>query len=235
MSRPRIHVGRDREAVLDQLADRLVDRLGAATERRGAARLALAGGGTPRPLYERLGSLPWRDRIDWARTELFWGDERCVPPDDPGSNYAMVREALLDRIPVPRGNIHRIRGELGPDAAAVEYAGVLGGVPLDLVLLGMGADGHTASIFPDTAVADAERERVLATRSPDPPRDRVSLGLGTLNAAREVAFLVLGGGKAARVAQVLRPSTAPLPAARVRPTRGALHWFLDALAARDLD
>ncbi len=203
---------------------------------RGRCRLALAGGSTPVPVYQHLAAPPLSTRLPWAEVEVFFGDERAVPPDDPSSNYAMAREALLDPLAIEADNVHRIRGELPPAEAARAYAQELGDAPLDIVLLGMGGDGHTASLFPGTPELDSG-ERVRVTRSPVPPTERVSLGLPVLKGARKVYFLVSGAGKAARLAEVkaqIDDGAPVLPAARVQPTNGLLIWLLDDEAAAKL-
>jgi len=259
-----IHVYPGTAALYAAAAERVAADLTAAVEgrqasQRGTASLALAGGSTPRPLYERLAGEPYRSAVPWERLQVFWGDERCVPPDHPASNYRMAREALLDHVPVAASRVHRLRGELPPPEAARLYAAqleaVLGRPPrLDLVLLGLGADGHTASLFPAAFAAAVEgggdgeasddphpgRWAAPAT-APAEPRQRVTLTLSTLDAARRVLFLVAGADKAAAVARSLasptaapRPGEAPTPAARVRPTDGDVLWLLDAAAAADL-
>jgi len=205
-----------------------------AVQERGRCRFGLAGGSTPEPLYEQLalGQLPW------AAIDCYWGDERVVEPDDPASNYAMVQRSLLDKVDVPPRNIHRIHGELAPDAAARAYTEVLGDQPLDVLLLGMGGDGHTASLFPETPALMNSDERVVATTSPVPPFYRISLGLRAINEARVVVLLVAGAGKAARLAEVHTQITSGvllLPAARVQPTRGRLIWLIDTAAATKLE
>ena len=201
--------------------------------------VALAGGSTPRPLYQALAAPPYARSVDWARWQVFWGDERCVPPGHQESNYRMAREALLDRVPVPAGQVHRVRGEADPQEAAAEYEAAVrrvlgGGRPaFDLVLLGMGDDGHTASLFPGTDALREERRLVVANWAPHLRAHRVTFTLPLINAARHVAFLVTDGSKAEAVKRVLEPSTgeAPMPAALVRPEAGALHWFLTEQAA----
>ena len=209
------------------LADRAIGE-------RGRFRVALAGGTTPRATYERLarGDLP----IDWTRVSVFFGDERMVSPVDPKSNYRMAREALLDRVPIPEAAVHRIPGELPPEAAVQRYADLLGDSPLDLVLLGMGDDGHVASLFPGGPEVESSA-RVLHSRAPVSPHERISIGFSVIASARAVALLVTGTTKAARVREVFdeRARGAPrLPAARVAPARGTLDWFLDAAAASEL-
>lgn len=216
--------------------ERIVRR---AIDNRGRALVALAGGSTPRGLYGRLGAEPWRSRIDWSCLEIFWGDERCVPPTDSASNYAMAKEALLARVPIPERAVHRIDGERAPKRAAALYEEELRRITnlelprLDLVLLGMGADGHTASLFPGTAALDEKERLVVATEAPAAPRDRVTLTLPMLNAARAVLFLVQGGDKAPALERVLAGGESPEPlppAARVRPRRGELLWLADRAA-----
>jgi 6-phosphogluconolactonase len=212
---------------------------------RGRFLLALSGGSTPRPLYELLASRPFATRIDWPRVHMFWGDERCVPPDQPESNYRMAREALLDHVPLPPANVHRIRGEDKPTEAAAAYAESLGAFfgsrdsspteSFDLVLLGMGADGHTASLFPGSAAAKESRRWVVATPGPEPGSWRVSLTPVLLNASENVTFLVTGADKAERLKDVLEGGQPDLlPAQLIRPTHGALHWMIDAAAAARL-
>jgi 6-phosphogluconolactonase len=212
-----------------------------AVAERGGFTLALAGGSTPRRLYALLAdpAAPFRARVPWGRTHVFFGDERPVPPDHPESNYRMAREALLAHVAV--GSVHRIRGE--DPRAAEEYERELGaffglgpgGAPprLDLVLLGLGPDGHTASLFPDGAPPDDEPRWVLAPFVPHLGTRRVTLTLRALNAARAILFLVAGAEKAAALARVLAGATdAPLlPAARVRPEGGSVTWVVDRAAS----
>jgi 6-phosphogluconolactonase len=167
---------------------------------RGRFCVALAGGSTPKGVYAALAQL---DGVPWANIQLFWGDERCVPPDHPDSNFGMARATLLDQIGIPHDNIHRIRGELGATAATLEYQSQLevmfDGVPVfDLIHLGLGSDGHTASLFPNQTTLENPAFVLEAFPNPDlsPQVARVSLGLTTINAARAVQFFVTGAGKA---------------------------------------
>ncbi len=214
-------------------AEALAARIASCVADRKRCRLALAGGSSPRPVYERLAAAAG---IDWGKVHVFWGDERSVPPDHEASNYGMAQRALLSKVAIPSGNVHRILGEKPPGEAARLYAREVGDEPMDVTLLGMGDDGHTASIFPDTPDLDTA-ERVVATRSPNPPPDRVSMTLRALSDSRSVLFLVGGASKANRVAEVfdqIASGRRELPAARVAP-RGELVWLMDAAAAARLD
>ena len=214
-------------------AAEVVFRLRRALAVKERARIAFAGGSTPRGLYRRLLVSPWLEAVDWSRVEAFWGDERCVPPSHPESNYLMVWETLLANLPGPLAKVNRIPVELGAEEAAARYADVLGEAPLDLIILGMGADGHTLSIFPHTP-EPASGAKVIATSAPVEPRSRVSITLETASMAGAALMLVTGAGKAKMVGQVLeqRRCGAPLlPAARVKPAEGAMVWMMDPAAA----
>jgi len=223
-------------AELAEAAARTVaDELAAALERSGSAALALSGGSTPRTLYRLLALPEHRASIAWDRVDVFFGDERCVPPIDVDSNYRMAHETLLGPLQLDSERVHRIRGELGAEQAAAEYEELLrarlGPAPrLDLVLLGMGGDGHTASLFPGAPALDERRRLAVAARAPVEPRERVTLTFPALNAARRVLFLVAGVDKAPAVARVAA-GDASAPAARVRPAEGSCTWMLDRAAA----
>jgi 6-phosphogluconolactonase len=189
-----------------------------------------------------LAGEPYRARIPWDQVHLFWGDERCVPPDDPGSNYHLAGETLISQVPIPPENVHRMRGELEPGAAARAYERELhdyfcGPRPrFDLVLLGLGEDGHTASLFPDSPLL-AEAERLVAPATAlyqDRPAQRLTLTLPAINSARQVLFLVGGSAKSQIVQSVVEGPAGQLPAQRIQPTAGQLTWLLDAAAASSL-
>jgi 6-phosphogluconolactonase len=213
--------------------------LAAATAKTGAFAVALSGGSTPRRLYEHLAEPPFRDRFPWSRTHWFWGDERFVPHDDPLSNYRMVREALLSRAPIPAVNIHAIPTDgLSPEAASFRYEETLksfyGADRLDparslfdVTLLGLGPDGHTASLFPGTAVL-AERERWAVAVVGAKSEPRITLTYPALESSRHVAFLVAGKDKHA-IFERFRRGDDQLPAARLHPA-GMLCCFSDAAA-----
>jgi 6-phosphogluconolactonase len=228
----------DAEALAQAAADRLVDT---AIRRPGDAfAVALSGGSTPRRLYELLAAAPRRERFPWARVHWFWGDERFVPPDHPKSNFRMVREAMLARAPVPEGNVHPVPTVgLTPDEAARAYQGELaafhgsteldGARPLfDVTLLGLGPDGHTASLFPGTAALEERRDWVVAVAGAQ-PEPRITLTYPALESSRHVTFLVAGEEKRA-IFERFRRGDAALPAERIRPV-GTLHVFVDAAAA----
>jgi len=208
--------------------------------------VALSGGSTPQKMYSLLAESPYLTEIDWSRTIFFWGDERCFPLDHPGSNYHMADQALFSRVPVPKQNICPIQGELGKDRAAEEYEDRLkaffegASLPrLDLVLLGLGEDGHTASLFPGSSAVLERRRWVVGVehQTPPPPLvDRVTFTPPALNAAVNVIFLVSGAAKAERVVQVLRGPRQPetLPAQAICPEPGRLLWLLDHPAAAGL-
>jgi 6-phosphogluconolactonase len=200
--------------------------------------VALTGGSSPHGLFSLLASDEHRGGIDWSAVHLFWGDERCVPPAHPRSNFGAANRLLLSRIPIPAANVHRIRGELPPADGARLYAEelerFLGAEPrFDLVHLGMGDDGHVCSLFPyDPLLRESRRTTGTALHRAE-AEWRVSLTFPVLDAARRVEFLVFGAGKAERVRQVLAGARDPLriPAQRVRPTDGELVWWLDEAAA----
>jgi 6-phosphogluconolactonase len=243
VSAPDVCIVEDGTAWAESAAKEVAARLNDAVARRAKATLVLAGGETPRSVYQRLAEPPFREQVDWPKVEIFWGDERCVSPHHPASNYAMVKEALLSRL-AATGPVHRIRGEAGPARAARDYAAEIrpatgADAPrFDLVLLGLGSDGHTASLFPDTPGLRDERRLVVATTSPSPPHERVSLTLRAINAARNVIFLVAGRQKAAVLADVLaggHRAGPPMPAALVRPREGRLLFIVDGAAAAELE
>jgi 6-phosphogluconolactonase len=210
---------------------------------RGQFSVALSGGSTPRPLYEHLAREELASRLPWSSVHVFWGDERCVPPDHPDSNYAMARETLLDHVPIPRSNVHRIRGEMDPAEAAAVYERTLrrffGPSPepeirtFDLALLGMGTDGHTASLFPGSELLE-EPSRWAAAHHADRGRGwRITLTPAAINASRHVTFVVSGAGKAAILQRVLAGPRKHglLPAQIIVPKSGQLLWLLDSAAA----
>ena len=226
------------ERLADAVARHVAECAREAIAASGRFTIALSGGSTPEAAYRRLATPDSRlPTPDWHQTHVLWGDERCVPPDDPRSNYRMAKEALLDRVRIPPPQIHRIRGEEDPEQAAEEYERTLRSLltkgPLDLVLLGLGDDGHTASLFPGQAAVHETGRWAMAVLAPDGKLWRVTLTPPVLNAARNVTFVVSGANKAARLQQVLQGPFAPdtLPAQAIRPAQGRLTWMLDQAAA----
>ena len=229
----------------DAAAERFVALAQAAVAQRGRFAVALSGGSTPRALYERLARAPLSDQVDWPRVQVFWSDERFVPPDDAESCFRMAREALLDHVPVAADQIFPVPTVGGtPERAAQAYAETIvaqlgGELPrFDLVLLGMGPDAHTASLFPGQPepIAPGDALVIAVHGSPKPPPTRISFSYRLINTAAQVLFLVAGADKAAPLREVLAgpADRARLPAQGVRPGAGKLTWLLDAAAASQL-
>jgi 6-phosphogluconolactonase len=209
------------------VAERLMEQA------RAGGSIVLTGGSTPQRAYEIAAEL----EPDWSRAELWWGDERCVPPDDEQSNYAMAKAALLDRLDVAPAAVHRMQGELGRDDGAAEYERELGGVgDFDLVLLGLGPDGHIASLFPNFPSLDVtDRDVIGSDAGHEPFIDRISLTLPRIGATRELLFLVTGADKADAVARALAGEPSPAtPGSVARATAGVTHAVLDRAAAATL-
>jgi 6-phosphogluconolactonase len=227
------------ERALAQHATEIITRAAAESmERSGRFTLALSGGRTPLQTYTRLASAP----IDWTRLHIFWGDERCVPPTHPESNFGGASAFLLTKVPIPSSQIYRMRGEdPDPERAAADYAKTLnaafgldtGRLPrFDLILLGMGADGHTASLFPGTAALKEVSRSVVAVSAEELRSHRLTLTLPALNAAAHVLFLVEGTEKAPTLKAVLQNGPSErYPASLVKPVDGRLTWVVDRAAA----
>lgn len=240
---PILHCYADGVALYRALAEAWVTRAQAAIAARGRFHVALSGGNTPRPLYELLAAAPYRDALDWPHIEIWFGDERCVPPDAPRSNFRMVRETLLQYVPVPAANVHRMRGESPPTEAARDYereveASFGPGVParLDLILLGIGEDGHTASLFPGTDALLERRRQVCAQYVAAQQEWRLTLTFPVLNAAAALWVLAQGADKAAILQRVFDGPSQPevLPIQSLAPDSSQLEWWLDAAASADL-
>lgn len=232
----------DEEALAREAARRLTALTRQAVNSRGRASVALSGGSTPGRLFALLAEEPYRSQIPWEKVHLFWVDERCVPPEAAGSNYRMAKELLISQVPIPPNHVHRMLGELEPEVAAQAYERELqdffcGPRPrFDLVLLGLGEDGHTASLFPDSPLL-AERERLVAPATASyqgRPAGRITLTLPAINSARQILFLVAGIAKAGIVESVLAGPDNRFPVQGVRPSAGSLSWLLDAAAASQL-
>lgn len=243
--RPALLVAPDRAEFPEVAARRFVAAAGESIEARGRAMVALAGGQTPRDLYHVLATPAWRDRVDWSRIQFFWGDERSVSPEHDESNYRMARDTLLRELSLHPGQVRRIPAEIDPpEEAAARYEVELshafdltpGGAAFprfDLILLGLGADGHTASLFPGSPLLK-ESERWTGVARPPGLTPRITLTLPVLNAARQVHFLVTGTAKAAAARQAflgLADPPAACPAGLVRPPDGSVTWIMDGAAA----
>ncbi|MDX1388549.1 MAG: 6-phosphogluconolactonase [Acidobacteriota bacterium] len=228
----------DPDAVASAAAERVVSAAHEAVRDRGRFVIVLSGGSTPRRLYGLLASAPLGETVPWRETTVLFGDERCVGPNDPESNYRMVRETLLDHVPVPGDQVHRMIGEIAPAKSAATYEAILRalypGAPrpvFDLVLLGMGSDGHTASLFPGTAALDETARWVVANHVPALESWRITLTYPALNAARRVVFLVTGRDKAGVFDTVFARREQRFPAARIAPTDGVGEVLADLAAA----
>ncbi len=238
---PEIRILKTAEDLFAAAAAEFAAQASQAVRAHGRFTVALSGGSTPKTLYTLLSTKPG---IPWDNIFFFWGDERHVPPDDPESNYRMVNEALLSKVPVPPQNIYRIRAEeKDADAAALQYEQALkdffhlsnGQFPrFDLILLGIGPDGHTASLFPGTAALAETRRLVVANRVPKFNTDRLTFTFPVLDAAACVMFLASGKDKAPILHEILENSAAGLPSQNVRPGDGKLVWFVDEAAASKL-
>jgi len=244
-TKPPIDVFPDREKLIQAAAEHVVRLASESITEKGRFTVALSGGSTPRPLYTLLATDRYSQRIDWQEVHVFWGDERCVPSDSSQSNYQMVRETLLDAVPIPASNVHRIHGEEDPEDAAAAYEKELraffgvnstDGSPrsgFDLILLGMGDNGHTASLFPGSPAVNERQRWVIAQYVGVVSMWRITLTPVVINAAKNIIFIVSGAEKAEPLHSVLEGFFQPevLPAQIIRPARGRLLWLVDKAAA----
>jgi len=242
-SNPKVLVLDTPEQVAHAAAKRFVDCSVESIRGHGSFAVALAGGSTPRSTYELLATDEFKSLVDWSRVHLFFGDERMVPPDSDDSNYRMVNDALISRVAIPAANVHPIVSDTTPQKSAESYEAELekffGKVEwprFDLILLGMGVDGHTASLFPGSSTLLEQSRQVVATRHPQTGQDRVTLSLPAINHSARVMFVVTGKEKAATLARVMRSDAADdeLPAQKIRPVNGILEWLVDRAAAAAL-
>ncbi len=244
MTKPDIIICPDAAELNRRAAERFIESTNEAAAQSGRFAVALSGGSTPKALYSLIATPSFADRIPWPMVHFFWGDERCVPPDHPDSNFRMVRESLLSKISIPSENVHRIAGEKEPKLAASDYETQLKNffqldedrLPrFDLILLGLGEDGHTASLFPGSEALKETQRLVTANFVENMNAYRLTLTLPVLNHAANVFFLVAGRSKATIVKELLgtHPTIAKFPAQRIQPVDGALTWFItrDAAAA----
>lgn len=250
MNLPEVRIYPDHASLASAVVEHFIERARETVDRQGYFTVLLSGGSTPQPAYMLMSQPEISRRIDWGKMHLFWGDERCVHPNHADSNFNSVHDALLAHVSIPEKNIHRIRGEHQPAKAAADYEdevrqffqqhkGRETGVGLfDLALLGLGEDGHTASLFPGSpALQEKKRWFVMAEHNQPPPPliTRITATLPLINSTEEVAFLVTGQKKSGKVLEVMYPQTnRSLPAQLIQPASGRLLWFLDRGAALKL-
>ena len=238
-----IRIFKDLESLSRDAATLFAEQAAQSITERGRFLVALNGGSTPNRLFQLLAT-EYKDKVDWNQVHVFWGDERCVPPDDPESSYGQARDLFLSHVPIPDSNIHRVNGDLEPAAASKDYSLTLSrfaSPPLefprfDLVFLGMGEDGHTASLFPGSPVDVTEPTLPVTAHYQDRPANRVTLTQLVFNQAHVVAFMATGEKKAETLAEVLSDRYNPklYPAQRIEPKEGKLLWLIDENAAAKL-
>ena len=246
MTQPEIRVVSDGAALAELAARLFVEAAAASIAARDDFAVALSGGSTPRAMFQRLAQTPLREQVDWSKLHVFWGDERAVPPDSPESNYHMARQALLAHVPVPDDQIHRMQGELDPYRAAADYEAVLrqvfqlGQQPrlpvFDLQLLGIGSDGHTASLFPGTPALHERGRLCVANPVPQLQTTRLTLTPPVITASALVLVLAAGAEKAEAVARAIQGEWDfdTTPSQLLRHSEGRVVWLLDPEAAADL-
>ena len=238
----RISVFRSNDEFEQKAAEKIARFLSESIRERGKASIALSGGETPRGVYRRLSLEPFKKRIEWKKIHIFFSDERAVPPKDPQSNFGMAERELLSRVEIPKANIHRILGEIDPSHAAKKYEEELKktlrgkGTRFDIILLGLGEDGHTASLFPGAADVKPKGPLVAPVDLPALKNKRITLTLRCINAARSVIFLVTGRKKAPMIQRLLgtEEPTSNIPATLVHPKDGKVVWVLDEEAGASL-
>ncbi|MBG0786664.1 MAG: 6-phosphogluconolactonase [Anaerolineaceae bacterium] len=235
----RLEIVSNKEELTQQAVEIFIQAAHDQIRENGSFSVALSGGGTPKPVYAELAKPENSERVDWEKVHLFWGDERHVPPEDDQSNFKMVREALLDQIEIPAENVHRVRTEMDVRMAAFQYEEELrqffnGEWPVfDFVFLGMGNDGHTASLFPKSAGLNEEYRWFIANYAPSMDTWRLTLTAPAINAARFILVLVAGESKAERLKAVLEGPKEPyeLPIQMIDPNEGEMLWLVDQAAA----
>jgi 6-phosphogluconolactonase len=239
----KLHIHKNTNELSLAVAGWMADYITSTLEKKDRFTLALSGGSTPKILHTILAGSPFKEKIDWPRLLIFWGDERAVPFEDERNNARMAYDTLLDHVPVPAGQVHVMRTDIGPEAAAAEYDKLLrryfddSEVSFDLVLLGMGDDGHTLSLFPGTEIIHEQDAWAKAFYLDAQQMYRISLTAPVVNKAGAVLFLTAGANKAHTLKQVLEGAFQPdvYPSQVIRPESGELHWFIDASAAAELD
>jgi 6-phosphogluconolactonase len=239
----KIEVLSDLEALSHRAASIFLDASKNSIKTQKRFAVALSGGLTPRRMYTLLGSKSYHDKIEWRHVHLFWADERCVPKENEESNFRLAYESFLSKISVPASNIHRVKGEEDPEKAGKDYENDMrkffgiSGIPVfDLTILGMGEDGHTASLFPDSKALEEKIRLALPVYMKRPKCDRVTLMLPILNNSAQILFLVSGPSKANIVNEILgkEGKKERYPAGLINPSRGNIIWLIDRQAAANL-
>jgi 6-phosphogluconolactonase len=237
---PKIIIQDDPILLAKQAAEIFVDSARRLVDKRGRFVAAISGGSTPRRMHKMLAKEPYVLKIPWEKTHIFWVDERCVPANDRASNYGVAQGDILNRVPIPEAQVHFMKGRLSPEDGVQNYMKMLvnffhiedDAFPIfDLIFLGMGTDGHTASLFPGQKVLDEKKKMIVAVKGGDPNVNRISMTLPLLNQARHIVFLITGEEKARTVKAVLEDEDTQLPARKIRPLNGRLTWLLDCGAA----
>ena len=226
----------DRQALNVRAAELWVEICSEAIRARGQASVALSGGSTPKSLFELMATPEWSRKVDWSKTHLFWGDERAVPANDPQSNYRMAKEAMISKLSIPEANVHPVQTELGPQKAAEAYEKTLrqffpgdAWPQIDFNLLGLGENGHTASLFPHTKLLHENKRWVAAECIEEVHMDRITMTAPAINHSRQIVFFISGASKADVVKEVKEGPRDPerLPAQLIKPEGGSLLWLLD--------
>jgi 6-phosphogluconolactonase len=234
-----IQVVADGNALAREAAQRIITASKQAIAKKGKFAIALSGGSTPKITFGLLAAEPLRSQVDWTQWDVYWGDERCVPPEHPDSNYKMATDAMLSKVPVPPADIHRMKGEIDPNAAAAEYGKLLqekfGDGSLDLVMLGMGPDGHTLSLFPGTTALAETKHRCVSNWVEKFKTFRITMTAPFVNKAKQVLVILGGADKRDRVKEVLygpyEPTRLPIQLVDPAPNGGELIWLMDKAAA----
>jgi len=237
-----LHIYKTAEELSKAAAKWIADRITDTLKKKDRFTIALSGGNTPKQLHKLLAAPPYKDQVDWSKLHVFWGDERDVPFDDERNNAKMAFDTLLNYVPIPPSQIHIMRTDIPPEQSAIEYEKILhqyfspdnpSGNTFDLVLLGMGDDGHTLSLFPGTAVIHEERSWVKSFFLQAQDMYRITLTKTVVNKSASIAFLATGEGKAEALKEILEGSYNPdlYPSQVIKPSNGELHWFVDDAAA----
>ena len=239
MTQRQIQVVADGNALAREAAERIIAASRQAVTKKGGFSIALSGGSTPKVTFGLLAAEPYRSQVDWAKWDVYWGDERCVAPDHADSNFKMATEAMLSKVPIPAANIHRMKGEANPEAAAAEYGKLLqdkfGDGSLDLVMLGMGPDGHTLSLFPGTTALAETKHRCVSNWVEKFKTFRVTMTAPFVNKAKQVMVILGGADKRDRVKEVIsgpyEPTRLPIQLIDPAANGGELIWLMDKAAA----